>query len=299
VTRYFFGTAGWSYKDWEGCVYPLRRPAAFHALVFLARFINLVEVNSTFYRMPLFRTALNWVKHVADREDFLFSVKLHGKFTHQRDAIRKDVDDFKLGIEPLRAHNRLAAILMQFPWSFVPTPSNLEYLERLFEGFSDYPMALEVRHASWDRADIFRLLKKRGVSFCNIDQPIIGKSLKPSAVSTSPATAYVRLHRRNTGNWFRKDAGRDARYDYLYADAELNEWVQRIRQLGQKSRRVIVVTNNHYRGQALANALQLQNKITGEKLDIPLDLLTSFPALKQIVQKIEKGQLDLFDGERD
>ena len=105
----------------------------------------------------------------------------------------------------------------------------------------------------------------------------------------------MRLHGRNYKNWFSRSAGRDARYNYLYGEEELDEWVERIKGLGEKSRDVFVVTNNHYQGQALANALQLKNKLTGEKVDVPLDLMKRYPLLQEIVTKIEKGQLDLFD----
>ena len=80
-----------------------------------------------------------------------------------------------------------------------------------------------------------------------------------------------------TEDWFREEAGRDDRYNYLYAKDELEEWVERIKELGRKSDKVFVITNNHYRGQALANALQIKNMITGEKLDIPELILEKIP----------------------
>jgi uncharacterized protein YecE (DUF72 family) len=298
MARFYIGTAGWSYKDWEGTVYPLRRPAAFHALVFLIQYINLMEINSTFYRPPRAGTSLSWIKRIPENQDFAFSVKLHRKFTHQiGEATPRDADEFKLGIEPIRAKRLLGALLMQFPWSFANTPANLDYLQKLFGLFEGYPLALEVRHESWDRAEFFRFLETRRIIFCNIDQPVIGKSLAPTARVTNPEAAYVRLHGRNYQTWFKQGAGRDARYNYLYSDTELDEWVDRIRRLGAESGKVYVVTNNHYRGQALANALQLKNKLSGEKLDIPRELLKSFPVLRRIVRKIERGQLDLFDPE--
>jgi uncharacterized protein YecE (DUF72 family) len=295
MLKYFVGTAGWSYEDWEGPVYPEKKPSYFHPLLFLARYINIVEVNSTFYRPPAIHLSLSWVKKVEGFPDFLFSIKLLQIFTHQRkDFTQRDVDAFKLGIEPIRAKNRLAAILIQFPWSYAFTTSHTDYLVRLFQLFSEYPLALEVRHASWDDPNFYRLLSEHQVGYCNIDQPIFRYSIKPSAISTNRQFAYVRLHGRNYKDWFRESAGRDERYNYLYSRNELEEWVQRIKELGEKSDKIYVITNNHYRGQAVANALQIKNMVTGQKLEIPNTVLKQYPALEEIVQKVKEGQLDLF-----
>lgn len=295
MTQYFIGTAGWSYKDWEGIVYPEKKAPGFHPLIFLAQYINIVEINSTFYRLPAIYMSLSWIKKVEKFPNFVFSVKLHQIFTHQRkDISQKDVDDFKLGIEPLRAKDRLAAILIQFPWSFVNTTYNNDYLMNLFDLFSDYPLSLEVRHSSWDNPHFYELLAEHNVCFCNIDQPIFHNSIRPSAISTNTQFSYVRLHGRNYKNWFKEDAGRDERYNYLYTKGELEEWIERIKNLGKKNDKVYVITNNHYRGQALANALQIKNRITGKKLDIPYNLVRQYPVLKEIIEKLKSGQLDLF-----
>lgn len=296
MTRYFIGTAGWSYEDWEGIVYPEKKDRNFHPLKFLAQYINIIEINSTFYRSPAFAISLSWVKKVENYPDFLFSVKLHQIFTHQRkDFSQKDVDDFKLGIEPLRARQRLASLLLQFPWSYANTTANRDYLVGLFKLFSDYPLTLEVRHGSFDDPDFYELLSEHKVCFCNIDQPIFRNSIKPSSISTNPHFSYVRFHGRNYKEWFKEGAGRDERYNYLYSKEELEEWIKRIKDLGQKSDKVFVITNNHYRGQALANALQIKNMVSGEKLDIPYLLLKQYPVLKEIIKKIKSGQLDLFE----
>ena len=191
-------------------------------------------------------------------------------------------------------NERLAAVLLQFPWSYLNIPENMDYLAGLFALFADYPLALEVRHSSWETPEFFKLLAENKVAFCNIDQPLFKNSIKPSAVSTNPDFAYVRLHGRNYKDWFREGAGRDDRYNYLYAKDELQEWIDRIKQLGQKSGKVFVITNNHYRGQAMANALQIKNMITGEKLDIPKLLVEQYPVLEEILKKIKRGQMDLF-----
>ena len=298
MPQYFIGTAGWSYKDWEGVVYPMKKPAGFHPLIFLALYINVVEINSTFYRPPAIRMSWSWIRRVQEYPHFLFTVKLHQIFTHQREGFsQKDVDEFKAGIQPLKDHNRLAAILIQFPWSFAKKAAHLDYLVNLFGLFSDYPLALEIRHSSWDDPAFYNLLSEHKVCFCNIDQPVIGNSIRPTAICTNSQLSYVRLHGRNYKSWFKENAGRDERYNYLYTKDELGEWVERIKQLGKKSDNIVVITNNHYRGQALANALQIKNMITQEKLDIPFDLLKQYPVLKEIIKKIKSGQLDLFGKE--
>ena len=299
MVRYFVGTAGWSYADWEGIVYPEKKGQGFHPLIFLARYINIIEINSTFYRPPVVRISLTWVKRVENFPDFLFSVKLHQVFTHQRkDFTQKEVDDFKLGIEPLRANERLAAILIQFPWSFVNTSVNRDYLLSLFKLFSDYPLALEIRHSSWDHPQFYGLLSEYKVCFCNIDQPIFRNSIKPSSIATRPDFSYVRLHGRNYETWFKQGAGRDERYNYLYGQEELEEWVKRIKDLAKKGEKVFVISNNHYQGQALANALQIKNMITGEKLEVPPLLINRYPVLKEIIKKLKDGQLGLFEEDK-
>jgi len=299
MASYHVGTAGWSYEDWKGIVYPASRTAGFHPLIFLAQYINIVEINSTFYRPPSIAMTLSWVKKVGPFPEFVFTVKVHQIFTHQRkDFGVREADDFKLGLEPMRARGRLASLLFQFPWSFSPDEANLDYLARLFRLFAGDPITVEVRHGGWYNARFFDFLTENKVCFCNIDQPLIGNSIKPSAIRTIPDFAYVRLHGRNTKDWFREGAGRDARYDYLYSGDELEEWVSRIKQLAQGAEKIYVITNNHYRGQAMANALQIKNMITGEKLEIPGSLIKQYPILEDIVRKAAKGQLDLFGKQR-
>jgi uncharacterized protein YecE (DUF72 family) len=296
MARYYIGTAGWSYEDWEGIVYPLRKGRGFHPLSYLAGFIDIVEVNSTFYRPAPPAMVRSWLKRIEDRPDFLLSLKLYQAFTHAREGFTdKDVDDVRQAADLVRLQGRLAALLVQFPWSFRNSPQNMEYLGRLLALFDGYPLAVEVRHASWETPEFHGLLGAHRAAFCNIDQPVLGASIEPSAVATTPDFAYVRLHGRNAANWFREGAGRDDRYDYLYAAGELEEWIARIKSLGSKTGKVYVITNNHYRGQAMANALQIRNMISGEKVDVPDLLLEKYPVLRDIVRAIRAGQMDLFD----
>lgn len=295
MAYFYIGPAGWSYDDWEGIVYPLKKGPGFHPLTFLATYVNFIEVNSTFYRPPSVAVSLSWVRRISPFPGFLMAIKLHQVFTHERQGFSsKEVDEFKLGIEPLRAKEKLAAILIQFPWSYYLSSANLDYLASLFQHFSGYPLAVEVRHASWNRPEFFALLREYGVAFCNIDQPVINRSLRPTTISTRSDFSYVRLHGRNYRDWFREDAGRDDRYNYLYSQEELEEWVTRIKKLAENTDRVYIVTNNHYRGQALANALQLRNLLTGEKLEVPPLLLEKYPVLATIAREVSSSQASLF-----
>jgi len=296
MAKYYAGTAGWSYEDWDGIVYPAPKGRGFHPLSYLAGFINIIEVNSTFYRPAPPAMVRSWLKRLEGHPDFLLSLKLYQAFTHPRGGFtRNEVDEVRIAADLVRLEGRLAAMLVQFPWSFRNSPENAEYLRRLLGLFAGLPLAVEVRHASWDTPGFYELLGEAGAAFCNIDQPLFDDSIKPSAVSTTPDFAYVRLHGRNYENWFRESAGRDERYNYLYAADELEGWIARIKELGSKSGKVYVITNNHYRGQAMANALQIRNMISGEKVDVPELMLERYPVLREIVRAIQAGQRDLFD----
>src|SRR5437588_3776245 len=113
------GPAGWTYKDWEGIVYPQKPGPKFDPLEYLARFFDTVEINSTFYRPPTAQTGRAWAARVADHAEFSFTAKLHQVFTHERGkATAADEKLFRAGIDPLVEAQRLGAILIQFPWSF-------------------------------------------------------------------------------------------------------------------------------------------------------------------------------------
>jgi uncharacterized protein YecE (DUF72 family) len=138
-------------------------------------------------------------------------------------------------------------------------------------------------------------LAERGVGFVNLDQPLFRHSIRPSAVATAPV-GYVRVHGRNYRDWFREKAGRDARYDYLYTAEELRPWAERTRELAASPlvEDVYVVTNNHFRGQAVANAAMLKSMVEGRPVAVPPDLAASFPeALAGFVQRTPppQGQL--------
>lgn len=289
------GPAGWSYKDWKGIVYPPSPGSDFDPLAYLAQFFDTIEINSSFYRPPAEKTAKSWAARVAQNPDFRFTAKLNKVFTHARGkATASDEKEFRRGIDPLAEAGKLGAILIQFPWSFKNEMEDRQYLIQLLQRFKEYPRVVELRHATWNTATIYQTLEDLGVGFCNIDQPLFSKSIKPSATSTS-MVGYVRLHGRNYQNWFREEAGVEERYDYLYSPEELDPWVDRIKEVAKQTKETYVVTNNHFRGQAVTNALEVMALIEEEPVPGPAQLLETYPHLSEsIVPDAVPDQPSLF-----
>lgn len=275
------GPAGWSYKDWEGVVYPKKPGKTFDPLEYLSRYFNTIEVNSSFYRPPTPSTTKSWASRVAGNKEFAFTAKLYRVFTHERGkATRQDEKDFRKGMDVLAKAGRLGSLLLQFPWSFKNTADERIYLAKLIERFSDYPLVLEVRHTSWNNEEIYEWLEERGVGVCNIDQPIFKKSIRPAALTTS-LVGYVRLHGRNYQNWFREKAPRDERYNYLYSLDELDPWLVRIKEVAKQTRETYVITNNHFRGQAVVNAVEIKAALKEKRVTAPEPLFKVYPRLAE------------------
>jgi uncharacterized protein YecE (DUF72 family) len=274
-----FGTAGWSYRDWSGVVYPEKKPKGWDPLTYLASFFDTIEVNSTFYHPARAEVAKRWTERVAENPRFRFTAKLWRRFTHERGSAwsADEVREARAGLEPLAEAGRLGAVLLQFPWSFRRDEPNREWLDDLSREFSDFPLVLEVRHSSWNTPDLFAALAERGIGFVNIDQPLFDNSIEPSARATA-RIGYVRVHGRNYRDWFREKAGRDARYDYLYTAEELAPWAERIEQVAADpaTEESYVITNNHFRGKAPANAIMLQAMVEAREVPAPPALFEEY-----------------------
>jgi len=277
--RVRFGTAGWDYPDWYGKVYPKPKPRKFDPLRYLAEYFQTVEINSTFYRPATAQVARSWARRVEDRPDFRFTAKLYKRFTHERSQIwtKDEVAEVRDGFDVLLESGKLGAVLLQFPWSFRNDEANREWLRDLTAAFAAYPLAVEVRHESWNVPDFYAELRERGLGFVNLDQPLFHDSIKPSSRATS-SIGYVRVHGRNYKDWFRKDAGRDARYDYLYSAKELAPWAERTRELSKERgvSEVYVVNNNHFEGKAAANVAMLEAQVTGQRVRLPEPLVEAY-----------------------
>ncbi len=293
------GPAGWSYADWEGTVYPRRKPRGFHPLGHLARYVDCVEVNSSFYALPRADHAERWVAEVAERPTFRFTVKLLGAFTHE--PLPEVGADFErlahawlAGVEPLRASGKLAGALVQFPLGFRHTPAGLDRLARIEGAFGHLRLVLEVRHRSWFAPAALRAVERLGYSLARIDLPP-ARDHPPADAPTFGPLGYLRVHGRNAATWFARDAGRDQRYDYLYTPEEVRELAAVTRQLAGGTDETYVITNNHFSGQAVANALELRALLDEGGSTAPLapaELVERFPRLREVTRT--DGQTSLF-----
>ena len=294
--RVRIGTSGWSYPrgegSWNGIFYPAKPK---NELEIYSRVFNAVEVNSTFYRLLDPHTARAWV--TITPKDFAFAIKVWQKFTHPRmfqkatgaepEITQQDYDDFKRGINPIAEEGKLACLLIQFSEWFTSTPQHQATLSTLLRQFKDYPVAVELRHASWgERArDTKALLAASGAGWAYIDMPelpgTITQELEPQRL------LYLRFHGRNREKWRQHEAAEE-RYDYLYSEEELKPFAEKVRGIAAAGEsKVLIFFNNHVRGQAPANALMMAHHIGLPAVaTVRAEFVTAFPAIKDAVKEI-------------
>lgn len=282
------GVAGWSYADWAGRVYPRSKPASFSHLAYLSRYIDCIELNSSFYAYPVARNCESWVRQL-DGINLPFLVKLHRDFTHAHEPWQsfghfdQHVTAFLEGLEPLRVAQRLRLLLVQFPFSFVRNLANRKRLDQIVSAFTSENLVVELRHRSWFEPEVLARFAARSISVATIDLPAASghpPQLHSVPTSTGPI-GYLRLHGRNSEHWFRAESTRNERYDYLYSPQELNYLAATACSLKKNHDEVFVVANNHFEGQAVANALQLRARLgpAEPKPKAPVILREAFPLL--------------------
>lgn len=278
------GVAGWSYPDWKGVVYPKKTPKNFHPLPYLAEVFDVIEIDSTFYRIPDPISVAQWASQTSDFKNFKFTVKLFEGFTHTRKASLMEERMFKRAIEPLIKMEKFLAILIQLPWSFRNIPENRSFLAEILKRFEEYPKSVELRHNSWVKVDVLSFLREKNGSFCNIDQPLFVHST-PQTAAAGENISYFRFHGRNVTAWFKEGVTRNERYNYLYSPNELSSWVEAIKDVSTISNETVVIFNNHFRGQAVVNAMETIYAIRGKKLKVFDTLIPFYPQLEEISSK--------------
>lgn len=251
--KIIFGTSGYSYKDWVGPVYPAgTKPADF--LGEYTRKFSSVELNFSYYRMP----DPEGLEKMAEKtpEGFLFSIKAHQSLTHRMETDwEKTARSYLEALSPLEERGKLGRVLIQFPYRFHYTRENRLYLAELLDILSPAPLAVEFRNREWQRERVYRELRERDASFVVTDNPELKGLPKPDPVITGE-TGYFRFHGRNKENWWRGNSV--SRYDYLYSPEELEPWVNVIIERAMQTAFLLVYFNNHHKGQAVINGLQLR-----------------------------------------
>jgi uncharacterized protein YecE (DUF72 family) len=291
------GTCSWADQSLSKHWYP-RGVASGERLPYYAERFDTVEVDSTYYRPPVEEMVERWAERTP--EGFVMHVKAFGLMTRhpvKADALPPDlreeapVDDrgrvdrpprelraevfarFHAALEPLRAAGKLGGILLQFPSYVVYKPISLEYLEWAQEQLRGDEALVEFRHHSWldeeNRAETLRFLEERGMTHVVTDSPRIegAKNMVPTVPAVTSQTAYVRLHGRNASTWNKRGGSAAERFDYLYSEDELGEWVEPLRELAGQAEQAFILFNNNgrsadgtggYVAQAPTNAVMLR-----------------------------------------
>ncbi len=292
MTKYFIGTAGWSYKDWVPNFYPKNQSGGFDWLQFYSHYFNCVEVNATYYTYLSPRIVEGWIKKVSDVNDFIFHIKLHQDFTHKRKFNEQNIKAVRYNLDLLKKSERLGGILIQFPYSYSFDGTSVSYIQKLRDIFPDISCFIEVRHSSWKNNRAYEFFKENDLTFCTIDQPQIGQAIEFDPIITNDK-AYIRFHGRNVEAWKKSLSNfgkpqtyeeQSSRYCYLYSPGELIEIVQKIKSIQQKVKEVNVIMNNHPQGDAVANAFELIHLLEEKtKVEMPATIVKAYPRLEEII----------------
>ncbi|MFN0060586.1 MAG: DUF72 domain-containing protein [Planctomycetota bacterium] len=279
IARPRFGVCGWDYKDWRGPLYPQPLPRDFRALPLLARFLDFMEVNATFYDPIGGTVADRWIAETP--ADFTFVIKCWRGWTHDGAAPAGDaLARFRRVIDPILAAGRLDGVLAQYPPSFRDDRDGRAAMCALRDALAPARFFVEVRSRALYRREFLSFLQDEQLEFVNVDLPELPALPTLSTINTGPV-GYVRLHGRNRAAWANAKATRDERYDYGYARTELEELTQRIRQLAARVTRLMVAANNHFRAQAPAAAVALRSLWEGRAVGAPRALVDAYPMLAE------------------
>ena len=270
------GVCSWADETLTKVWYPKGVKSGEERLRYYAERFDVVEANSTYYRLPDAHMVENWAARTPPA--FTMHVKAFALMTRHPvkvDQLPSDLRDvptdargrierpprefraevferFHDSLEPLRSSGKLGGILMQFPSYIVCKPQSLEYLEWAQEQLRGDEMLVEFRHASWldeeNRTDTLRFLEERGMTYVTVDAPATGgMNVLPTVVAATNKTAYVRFHGRNEKTWNKRTGSAAERFDYLYSEDELREWVPQLKELAAETETAHAMFNNNGR----------------------------------------------------
>ncbi len=296
--RILVGSCSWTDPTLIACrrFYPDGVTSAAARLRFYATQFPLVEVDSTYYAPPSERNSRLWVERTP--QGFTFNVKAYALLTGhpvrperlppwlretlaagaaaKRTVYRRDVaeegierlwDVHRAALEPLREAGKLGAVLFQFPPWFVRGAANAAYLRELPARLPGVTVAVEFRGGGWMEDDAagatLAMLEESGLAYVSVDEPQGFRSSTPPVVAATAPLAVVRLHGRNAATWEARTAAASDRFKYLYTDAELVEWVPRVRRLAESADAVHVLFNNNFEDWGIRNARRMAQLLGG------------------------------------
>jgi uncharacterized protein YecE (DUF72 family) len=176
-------------------------------------------------------------------------------------------------------------LLAQFPPSFKDTPATRDYLAQLLRAFSDYPVAVELRHRSWSDAigETLSMLNAFGAAWVQIDEPKFRFSIRQNFLPNVTSFYYMRLHGRNVAQWWHHAKSED-RYNYLYSEDELKEFADVAGAAKQLVKKSYLYTNNHFAAKSVVNAVMLKAQL-GEPIEgeYPPALVERYPDIADLV----------------
>lgn len=259
MSKIYVGTSSWSdHTDF----YPPDLPSN-QQIVFYSERFPIVEINSTFYRLMPERNFRVWAERTPP--GFIFDVKPYRQLTwHDRENPPDDAAfaAFSASVQPLRDAGKLGAIPFQFPPWYVFRPENVAFLRRCRDAFPADRVSVEFRHRSWLEGEhvsgLLQTLRDYGVALTVVDEPQVGSGSVPTVLAaTRPDLGIVRFHGRNAATWYKKVERTGDRFDYLYSEDELREWVPKVAELADMAQEIHIFFNNNNRDFAVTNARQL------------------------------------------
>ena len=291
--RLLVGVASWTDPSMTapGVFYPAGATSAESRLRYYATRFPLVEVDSTYYALPARRMAELWVDRTP--EDFTFNVKAHALMTGQPSEVARLPKELKEALPaslarrqriyatdlpgelldavwttfldalvPLRDSGRLGSILMQYPRWVGPSRANAALIAGAAERLAEWRVAVELRNRAWfddtTRVKTIGFLSRRGLSYVAVDSPPGFESSVPRVAEvTNPALAVIRFHGRNTDTWEAKVERVSQRFQYLYDERQLADWVPSVAAVGERAEEVHLVFNNCYGNYGTTNALEM------------------------------------------
>jgi len=286
------GTCSWTDPTLieSGRFYPSWARSAEARLQYYASQFRLVEVDSSYYSLPSERTSRLWVERTGEK--FIFDIKAFRLFTQHPallTALPKDVKEalpsglkgkaniylrdmptelanelwsrFERALLPLDSAGKLGVVLFQFPPWFYPGEGQLDYILSCKERLPQYRIAIEFRHNAWlnenNKEQTLSFLKDNNLPFVCVDEPQGFKSSVPPVVAATSDIGLVRFHGRNREMWEKRGVSVTERFNYLYSEDELRQWVPKIKELASVTRQLHVLFNNCYKDKAVLNARQI------------------------------------------